>query len=321
MNDKPHKPPVLFINTSYPFVLPDLEEKFTVFNHRDADDQLALLTDAARHVRAVYTNGSSWIPSVLDALPKLELIACSSTGYDEFDLDAIKRRGIRLTNAPDLTSTDVADLAMALMLAAARRVTWGEQYLRSGDWLAKGRPPLTRRVSGRKLGIIGLGAIGRKVAKRAIGFDMAISYQGPNEKADVPYTYYADLVDMARDVDFLIVACIGGPATAGIVTAEVLDALGPDGVLVNVARGSCVDGTALLAALKSDTIGAAGLDCHAEEPASPDLYAGLENVALTPHFGSATPDSRRKMSDMAIDNLLAHFAGAPLLTPIAEIPD
>lgn len=319
MNDKTRKPPVLFINTSYPFVLPELEEKFTVFNHRDARDQVALLAKAAKQVRAVYTNGSSWIPSMLDALPKLELIACSSTGYDEFDLDALKRRGIRLTNSPDLTSTDVSDLALALMLAAARRVTWGEQYLRSGEWLAKGRPPLTRRVSGRRLGIIGLGAIGRKVAKRASGFDMTISYQGPNKKDDVPYRHYADLLEMARDVDFLVVACIGGPTTAGIVTAEVLDALGPDGVLVNVARGSCVDGTALLAALKNNTIGAAGLDCHAEEPAGPDLYKGLENVALTPHFGSATPDSRRKMSDMAIDNLLAHFAGKPLLTPVAEI--
>lgn len=314
------KPPVVFINTSYPFVLPDLEEKFTVFNHRDAKDQAALLAEAAQHARAVYTNGSSWIPAVLDALPNLELIACSSTGYDEFDLDAIKRRGIRLTNSPDLTSTDVADLAMALMLAAARRVTWGEQYLRSGDWVAKGRPPLTRRVSGRRLGIIGLGAIGRKVAKRALGFDMTINYQGPNKKDDVPYRYYADLVEMARDVDFLIVACVGGPSTAGIATDKVLDALGPDGVLVNVARGTCVDGDALIAALKNNTIGAAGLDCHAVEPAGPDLYKGLENVALTPHMGSATPDSRRKMSDMAIDNLLAHFAGRPLLTPVVEIP-
>lgn len=320
MNDTIRKPPVLFINTSYPFVLPDLEEKFTVYNHRDAKNQSALLADAAKHARAVYTNGSSWVPSVLNALPKLELIACSSTGYDEFDLDAIRRRGVRLTNAPDLTSTDVADLAMALMLAAARRVTWGEQYLRSGDWVAKGRPPLTRRVTGKRLGIVGLGAIGRKVAKRAMGFDMTISYQGPNNKGDVPYRYYPDLLDMAQNVDFLVVACIGGPTTAGIITAGVLDALGPDGVLVNVARGSCVDGTALLTALKNNTIGAAGLDCHAEEPAGPDLYDGLDNVALTPHFGSATPDSRRKMSDRAIDNLLAHFAGKPLLSPVPEIP-
>jgi hydroxypyruvate reductase len=314
------KHPIVFINTSYPPVVAELEEKFTVYNHRDAKDQAALLAQAAGHARAVYTNGSSWIPALLDSLPKLELIACSSTGYDEFDLDLLKRRGIRLTHSPDLTSTDVADLAMALMLAAARRVTWGERYLRCGDWVAKGRPPLTRRVSGKTIGIIGLGAIGRKVAKRAIGFDMTISYQGPSKKDDVPYRYYADLVEMARDVDFVVVACIGGPSTVGIVTAEVLDALGSDGVLVNVARGSCVDGDALITALKNNTIGAAGLDCHAVEPASPDLYDSLDNVALTPHMGSATPESRRKMSDMAIDNLLAHFAGKPLLTPVPETP-
>ena len=314
------KPPILFINTSYPPVLPELEEKFTVYNYRDATDQAALLAEAARHVRAIYTNGSAWIPSMLDALPKLEIVACSSTGYDEFDIDTLKRKAVRLTHAPDLTSTDVSDLAMALMLSAARRLSWGERYVRSGDWVTKGRAPMTRRVSGMKLGIVGLGAIGRKVAKKATGFDMSISYQGPSKKDDVPYRYYADLVEMARDVDFLVLACIGGPSTAGIVNAEVLDALGPDGVFVNVARGSCVDGDALLAALKSDTIGAAGLDCHAEEPASPGLYEGLDNVALTPHFGSGTPESRRKMSDLAIANLLAYFAGEPLLSPIPEIP-
>ncbi len=315
------KPPILFINSTYPPVLDDLIEHFTVYNYRDATDKKALVAAAAPHARAVFTNGSAWIPAMLDALPKLAMIACTSTGYDEFDIAAIKRRGIRMSHSTGLTSTDVSDLGMALMLGAARRIPWADRYVRSGDWLAKGRAPMTRRVTGKKLGIVGLGAIGRKVAKKASGFDMDISYTGPRRKDDVPYRYYANLLDMARDVDFLLLACIGGPTTAGIVNAEVLKALGPDGILVNVARGSCVDEPALLAALQDGTIGGAGLDCYATEPTDPRRFAGIENLALTPHFSSGTPDTRKAISAHGIANLQAFFAGKPLLTPIPEIPN
>lgn len=315
------KPPILFIGSTYPPVLADLEARFTVFNYRDAADKEALLAEAAPHVRAVFTNGTAWVPGLLDRLPKLEMIACMSTGYDEFDIDAISRRGIRMSHSVGLSADDVSDMGMALMLAAARRIPWSDQYVRTGEWQTRGRPPPTRRVSGKKLGIVGLGDIGRKVAKKAAGFGMDIAYQGPRRKDGVAYRYYADVAAMAADVDFLMLACIGGPTTENIVDAGVLKALGPDGILVNIARGSCIDQPALLAALRDGTIAAAGLDCFADEPVEPALFADIDNVALSPHCASGTPDTRQALCDLAIRNLLAHFAGDALLTPIDEIPD
>jgi hydroxypyruvate reductase len=316
------KPPILFINTSYPAALPDLEKEFTVYNYRDAKDKEVLVAEAAKHdVRAIYTNGSAWIPAMLKDLPKLEVVACTSTGYDEFDIEDVKKHGVRISYSPELTAVDVADLAMALMLGAARRLTWAERYVRSGQWIIDVKAPLTRRVSGKKLGIVGLGAIGREFADRAAGFKMDISYNGPRKKNDVSYRYYSDLVEMAGDVDFLIVACVGGTKTEGVVNADVLKALGPDGIVVNVARGTCINGPALLSALRNGTIGGAGLDCHPMEPVDPKIYEGLENVALTPHFGSGTPDTRIEMSNLAIENLRAFFNGKPLLSPIPEIPN
>jgi lactate dehydrogenase-like 2-hydroxyacid dehydrogenase len=243
-----------------------------------------------------------------------------SNGYERIDLEKARRRGIRITNTPDETTGDVADLAFALMMAAARRITWAERYVRSGDWQRLGRAPLTRRVHGRRLGIVGLGSIGRAVARRASGFDMDVSYSGPNRKPDVPYRHFADLAAMAREVDFLAITCTGGPKTAGIVDTAVLEALGPDGVLVNVARGSCVDQPALLAALRDGRLGAAGLDVYAQEPADPAPFEGLDNLVLTPHYGSGTDDTRRAMNETGFRNLEAFFAGLPLVTPIPETP-
>lgn len=315
------KPPILFIGSTYPPVLADLEELFTVFNYRDAPDKDALVAEAAPRIRAVYTNGTAWVPALLDRLAKLEMIACMSTGYDEFDIPAIKARGIRMSHSVNMSAGDVADMAMGLMLATARRIPFYERYVRSGEWRAKGRPAATRRVHGKKLGIVGLGAIGGQIARRAAGgFDMEVSYYGPRPKADVPYRYYDSVPAMARDVQYLALACIGGPTTANIVDADVLRVLGPEGILVNVARGSCVDQPALLRALKDGTIAGAGLDCYAEEPADPALFEGIDNVVLSPHVAAGTPDTRRASCDLAIRNLLAHFEGKPLLTPIDEIP-
>ena len=298
-----------------------LNEHFTIYNYRDAADKAALMTEAAKHVRAICTNGSAWVTSLLDALPKLEVIACTSTGYDEFDMAALRRRNIRLCHSTGMSEKDVPDLAMALLLGAARRMTWAERYVRSGEWMVKGRAPTTTRVCGKKLGIVGLGSIGRAVARRASGFDMEISYQGPNRKTDVPYRYYASVVEMARDVDFLLMACIGGPTTVGIANAEVFKALGPTGIFINIARGSCVDQDALLAALHNGAIAGAGLDVYAHEPQDPKPFEGLDNVVLTPHYANGTPDTRRDMFNIAIENLLAFFAGRPLLTPVPETPN
>jgi lactate dehydrogenase-like 2-hydroxyacid dehydrogenase len=313
------KPPILFVNSNWKPALQALQASYTVFNYRDAEDRPALLARAAPVVRALFTNESSWQPSLMDALPALELIVLVSNGYENVDLAKARARGIRITNTPDETTGDVADLAFALMMAAARRITWAERYVRSGDWQRIGRAPLTRRVHGRRLGIVGLGSIGLAVARRASGFDMAVSYHGPRRKADAPYPYFADLAAMAAEVDFLAVTCIGGPRTAGIVDARVLQALGPEGIVVNIARGSCIDQAALLAALRDGRLGAAGLDVYAQEPADPAPFEGLDNVVLTPHYGSGTDDTRRAMNETGFRNLAAFFEGRPLPTLIPEL--
>ena len=311
------KPPILFISSNYPTALGKLRQRYTVFDYQGATDKAALLAEAARHCRALFTCGLGWRPAFMDALPKLELIACTATGYDEFDVAKAARRGIVITNSPGITGDDVADLGMTLLLAAARKVTWAERFVRSRAWFDQPRAPLTRKVSGKRLGIVGLGAIGAKVARRAAGFDMTVAYHGPRRK-DVPHAYYPDLAAMAAAVDFLMLTCSGGPATAGIVTKTVIDALGAEGVFVNVARGTCVDEQALIAALRAGRLGAAGLDVFAEEPTDPAKFAGLDNVVLTPHYASGTHETREAMSDHAIANLDAFFCGGPLLTPVAE---
>jgi len=308
---------VLFVHTNHAPILAELEKLFTVYNYRDARDKAQLLREAAPVVRAVYTNESSWVPEIMDALPKLEMIALVSNGHERFDLKKARARNIRMSNTPTETTGDVADMCVTLMLSTARKITWAERYVRSGEWLGKGRPPLTRRFYGKKLGIVGLGSIGQAVAKRASGFDMEISYHGPNRKSSVGYTYYPDLVSMAKDVDFLAVTCVGGAKTAGIINAKVLAALGPDGIVVNIARGSCIVQSDLLEALHNGTIGGAGLDVYAAEPADPAPFASLDNVVLTPHYGSGTPDTRLEMNATGIRNLIAFFNGQPLLTPVA----
>lgn len=313
------KPPILFINSNWKPCLEALEERYAVLNYRDAADRPALLAQAAPMVRALFTNEGSWEPALMDALPALELIVLVSNGYENVDLAKARTRGIRITNTPDETTGDVADLAFALMMATARRMTWAERYVRSGDWRRIGRAPLTRRVHGRRLGIVGLGSIGRAVARRASGFDMDVCYHGPRRKADVPYRYFGDLAAMAAEVDFLAVTCIGGPKTAGIVDADVLEALGPEGIVVNIARGSCIDQAALISALRAGSLGGAGLDVYAQEPADPAPFEGLDNVVLTPHYGSGTDDTRRAMNETGFRNLAAFFEGRPLPTLIPEL--
>jgi len=313
------KDAVLFVNSNYKPALEMLESVYTVYNYRDAPDKAALVKEAAKEVRAIFSNESSWVPSLIDDLPKLQMIALASNGYERVDIAKAKARGIRISNTPEQTTGDVADLAVILMMATARRVTWAERYVRSGDWITKGRAPLTRRFHGKKLGIVGLGSIGRAVAKRASGFDMDIAYNGPSRKNDVPYRYYPNLIEMARDVDFLAVTCVGGPKTEGIVNAEVLKALGPEGIVVNISRGSCIVQPALIAALRDGSLGGAGIDVYAKEPADPTPFEGLDNVVLTPHYGSGTPDTRKDMNELGIENLRAFFAGRPLISPIPEI--
>lgn len=298
-----------------PHVMEALDSDFTVHRLWQAKDKAALLKEVGGKVRAIATSGHLGASAeMMDALPKLEIIGCYGVGVDAIDLKHAAKRKVIVTNTPDVLNDDVANLAIALLLATSREIVNGDRYVRAGKWL-KGAMHLTRALRGRKLGILGLGRIGKDIARKAEVFGMEIAYHG-RSKQDVPYRFYGDLVEMARDSDFLVAICPGGPATDKIVNRNVLDALGPEGIFINVARGSVVDEPALVSALQDGRLGGAGLDVFAEEPKVPEALFGMEQVVLQPHAASATHETRRAMGDLVVDNLRAHFAGKPVLTPV-----
>jgi lactate dehydrogenase-like 2-hydroxyacid dehydrogenase len=310
-------PDLLLIGHYPPPVLAELERRYTVHKYYEATDKDAMLAALAdRLVIAATHAGAGFSARMMTALPKLKLIANLGVGYDNVDVPAAKARGIAVTNTPDVLNDDVADVALALLLAAVRRVPQSDAYVRTGAWATQGPVPLTQKVTGRRLGIVGLGRIGTEIANRAAAFKMSIAWHGPRPKPGAAWPYQAKLVDLAAASDFLVVACPGGAATANIVNAEVLAALGPDGWLVNIARGSVVDEAALLAALRDRKIAGAGLDVFATEPKVPADFFGLDNVVLLPHIGSATHETRRAMGQLVLDNLAAQVEGRPLLTPV-----
>ncbi len=305
---------VLSFDTFPSFIVDKLNANFD-FNCIDKNDAAALAALAPK-VRALVAKGETVINDALMArLPNLEIIALCSVGYDGIDVAAARRRGIPVTNTPGVLTDDVADLAIALMLGVARRVVAADQHVRSGAW-SRGAFPLNRKVSGSRLGIVGLGRIGQAIAKRAEAFGMSIAYTARGRKADLPYTFYPNAQALAKDVDFLIVSTPGGAETRGMINAAVLDALGPDGYLINVARGSVVDEPALVAALQEKRIAGAGLDVFVDEPNVPAALLAMDNVVLAPHMGSGTVQTRTAMGDLACANLLAHFSGKALLTPV-----
>ena len=293
-----------------------IAEDFTIHKLPPAGGERdALLAKVGPGLRYLQTTGFHGADAkLLGALPKLEIIACMGVGVDAVDLDLAKKRKIAVTNTPDVLNDDVADLALALMLMTARRLALSDRYVRDGRWL-KGSQPLAAKMSGKKLGILGLGRIGKAIAKRAASFDMDISYFGRHKQDGVKYKFYSDLAKMAADVDFLVVICPGGPATKGIVNKPVLEALGPKGILVNVARGSVVDEPALIKALQDGKLGGAGLDVFADEPNAPKELFGMDQVVLAPHVGSATSETRTAMMDLVVANLRAHLKGQKLVTP------
>jgi lactate dehydrogenase-like 2-hydroxyacid dehydrogenase len=312
------KPEILTLTHEiYDRALAQLDQDFAnhhVFRETDPDK---IIDAVAPRIRAIATSGHKGASAALmDRLPKLEVIACFGVGVDAIDLKAAAQRGVPVTNTPDVLTDEVADLAIGLMLGSARRLPKGDRFVRAGGWL-DGPMELTNRVSGARLGILGMGRIGRAIAARAAAFKMTIGWHGPRPK-DVPYRYYADLAALAAESDFLVVACPGGAATRHLVNQAVLAALGPRGTLVNVSRGSVVDEPALVAALQGGTLGAAALDVFEDEPRVPARLKALSNVVLTPHIGSATTQTRRAMADLAFANLHAKMSGKALLTPVPE---
>ena len=312
------RPEILTAAKLWPPMMEALHGAFRVHDRVHQSDAAAFAAAAPR-IRAIAASGESKVPRELIAqMPALEIISVFGVGYDGVDVAAAMERGIAVTHTPNVLNDEVADLAMALVLAVSRRIVEADRYVRSGRW-TEGPMPLARKVSGARLGIVGLGRIGQAIARRAEAFGMGIAYTARSEKRDSPYRFLPDAERLAAEVDFLVVITPGGAGTRKLIDAKVLAALGKDGYLVNVARGSVVDEQALVQALKNGVIAGAGLDVFESEPNVPAELFGLDNVVLTPHVGSATWQTRHAMGDLAFANLAAHFAGKPLLSPVPEM--
>ena len=310
------KPEVLVVAPIYKPAQATLEATYTTHPFWNAPDRAALVAEVAPRIDVVVTSGggAGIQRALIEQLPQLKLIACFSVGLDAVDLAAARARSIAVTNTPDVLTDDVADLAIGLMLATARRIAAADRFVRAGHWL-KGGFALTSKVSGKRLGIVGMGRIGQAIARRAAAFDMPIAWHGPAKK-NLPYQYQPQLVELARSVDFLVAACPGGDQTRGLISREVLTALGPNGIFINIARGSVVDEAAMVELLVSGQLGGAGLDVFVDEPRAPAALFNLDNVVLQPHQASATNETRGAMAQLVLDNIAAYAAGRPLPTPV-----
>ncbi len=312
------KPLVLAVSKLMPLYMGPLAERYQLLDRLHETDPAAFAAAAPR-IRAVAASGESKLPGDLVArLPALEIVAVMGVGYDGIDVPACKARGAMVTHTPDVLNDDVADLALGLMLSAARQLPAADRYVRAGEWAAKGPMPLARKMSGARCGIVGMGRIGKAIATRAQAFGMSVAYTARSAKAELPYRYFPSAEALAAESDFLVVITPGGAGTKHLIDAKVLRALGKKGILVNVARGSVVDETALIEALEQGVIGGAGLDVFENEPQVPERLRALPHVVMVPHIGSATTSTRQAMADLALSNLEAHFAGRPLKTPVPE---
>ena len=308
---------ILAIAPMLKICLPALEAAYTVHTLWDADDPDALIAEVAPRVRGIATDGAYGVSAdVLARCPKVEVVACFGVGYDAVATDYCCEHGIPVTNTPEVLNDGVAEMTQALMLALARQIPQADQYVRAGRWVTDGLYPLTAELNGRSVGILGLGRIGKEIAQRCQSMRMRVVYHGRTEQPNQPYKYYGDLEAMARDVDWLVIIAPGTPETRGIVSRKVLQALGPEGRLVSIARGSLVDQEALIEMLQTGGIAGAALDVFLDEPNVPEALFGLDNVVLSPHQGSATHQTRAAMGNLVVRNLAAHFAGTPLITPV-----
>ncbi|MBE2287016.1 MAG: 2-hydroxyacid dehydrogenase [Prosthecobacter sp.] len=307
--------PVLILAPLPDFLLEPLRAAHLCHDYFHATDKEALLAEVGGQIRAIVMAGGSVAPvALLERLPKLEIISVFGVGYDGVPVDWCREHGIRVTNTPDVLTEDVADTASALVLMTSRNLIAANRFLHAGAWL-KGPFPLAHAVRGKLAGIVGLGRIGKAIAKRLEAHGMRIAYHG-RTRQDVTWEFFESLIELAKASDFLIVACPGGGATKHLINAAVLQALGGDGTLINIARGSVVDETALIEALQNGTIRAAGLDVFEDEPRVPEALLRCENAVLLPHLGSGTHETRRAMAALVVDNLAAHVRGKPLLTPV-----
>lgn len=253
---------------------------------------------------------------IMDLLPGLKVIANFGVGYDAINIEDATARGITVTNTPDVLNDDVADLAVALLISESRHMNGAEAWLRAGEWAKGGSYPVARKMSGRKVGVLGLGRIGHEIANRLAAFKCEIHYFSRSEKGTPGWQWHGDAVALAAAVDDMVISVVGGPATEGLVSGEVIAALGADGIIVNISRGSVVDEAALLDALENGRLRGAGLDVFHDEPRVDPRFMALSNVTLLPHIGSATVETRAAMGKLQRDNLRAVLDGAPAITPV-----
>jgi len=296
-----------------------LEAAFSVHRYFEASDKTDFLANVGAKIRGIATRGELGADrAMIEACPNLEVVSVYGVGYDAVDLDACREHDVRVTNTPDVLTNDVADLGVAMMLAQSRGMIGAEAWVRDGSWANKGLYPLKRRVWGGKAGVLGLGRIGFEVAKRLAGFDLDIAYSDIAAKDYAPdsWTFIEDPVALARHANFFFVTLAASPVTRHIVSREVIEAVGPEGMIINISRASNIDETALLDALESGRLGSAALDVFEGEPALNPRFMQLDNVLVQPHHASGTIETRKAMGALVRDNLTAHFAGDPLPTPV-----
>lgn len=307
---------ILALGSLLPNEMHKLGGYFDVVRLWAESDPEATLQQHKENIVAILSsyNGLPVTRRIIESLPNLSLVAQFGAGVDNIDLSALKDRDILLSSTPDILTNDTADIAMLLTLNVMRRAVEADMYVRVGKWNS-GAFPLSTSLTGKTMGIVGMGRIGQAIAKRAAAFDMDIIYHGPREKSDLPYQYYADLVQMAEACDIIMLACIGGESTKHIINARVLKSLGPKGYVINVARGSVIKMDDLLVALSNRSIAGVGLDVYDNEPHVPEALLNMDQVVLLPHIGSATLETRTQMGELVIDNIIAHFDGRPLISP------
>jgi lactate dehydrogenase-like 2-hydroxyacid dehydrogenase len=316
------KPDVLLVGARKPVLIAGLEPAVTLHDFLGAADKAALVKSVGDKIRAIavaYT-ANKVDAAFMQQFPKLEQISSFGVGYDHIDAKWAGAHGIIVTNTPEVLNEEVADTALGLLLCTVREFPQAERYVRAGKWVDAQYPLTKATLRNRTVGIVGMGRIGKAIAKRLDAFGVPVVYHSRNRQAGVDYKYYPKLIDMARDVDTLMVIVPGGPATANMINADVLKALGPQGIVINMARGSVIDEPALIEALKNRTIYSAGLDVFAKEPHVPKELIEMDHVVLFPHLGSSTEVTRAAMDRLVVDNILAWAAGKPPLTPVPETP-
>ena len=307
---------VLVMQPPRPKAMTQLEAAYRLHRFDQAEDKVAFLTEVGACCEAVVTNGHTVLNrDQIAQLPNVGIVACSSAGFETIDAEALRENGIALTNSSDVLADDVADLALLLTLAARRQLVAAHAYVTSGDWGRQGMYPLLSSIKGKRAGIVGLGVIGKAISKRFEPLGLEIGYTARSKKP-VAYAYHTDALSLARWSDILVVIVPGGEETRGLVSREVIEAVGPTGTIVNVSRGSVVDEPALIEALRAGALGSAGLDVYLNEPNPDPALTASPNVTLYPHHASGTVETRDAMAQTVVDNLAAHFAGEPLLNPV-----